>query len=57
MKNNKKPGEMKDFSKKLRVVIILTLTGTLHGQCFACACRPLTNRRAALMVDNFQADR
>ena len=33
------------------------LTGTLHGQPFACACRPLTNRRTALKVDNLQIDR
>ena len=27
--------------------IIQALTGTLHGQFFACACRTLTNYRAA----------
>ena len=31
------------------------VTGTLHGQPFACACRPLTNCRAARNVDNLQA--
>ena len=33
------------------------LTGTLHGQSFACACRPLTNCRAVPKVDNLQAAR
>ena len=34
---------------------LFQLTGTLHGHSFACACRPLTNRRAAPKVANFQA--
>ena len=35
----------------------MLLTGTLHGQPFTCACRLLTNRRAAPKVDNLQEAR
>ena len=34
-----------------------SFTGTLHGQSFDYACRPLTNRRGAIKVDNLQATR
>ena len=44
------------FSNKKRYSIIL-LTGTLHGQSFACTCHLLTNRRVAPNVDNLQAAR
>ena len=33
----------------------LRQTGTLHGQLFACACRPLTNHRAPWMLSTFGA--
>ena len=35
----------------------MCLTGPLHGQSFACACRTLTNRIAARKVDNLQRAR
>ena len=41
----------------LTLSLSLQLKGTLQGQSFACACRPLTNCRAAPKVANLQAAR
>ena len=49
------------FSSSLTIHLVTSdfclsfFTVPLHGQPFACACRPLTNRKAASKVDNFQA--
>ena len=44
-----------DVNWYYRTMSSTCLTGPLHGQLFACACRPLTNRRAAWRLSTFLA--
>ena len=45
----------KDWAMKTGLELLWHLTGTLHGQSFACVCRPLINWRAVTKDGNLQA--